>query len=1273
MATILIVDDLPLNRRFLSVVLGFGGYRLLEAADGMAALEMVRAEKPDLIITDILMPNMDGFEFVVHLHEDASIADIPVVFYTATYREREAKTMAQTCGVKWVLPKPCEPEVILQTVQEALGLQPQAMTSTPPKLPATIGNGQSERRFATINDQLAECLVELETSSRQMSDIADNSRGDGVESDDVFQIRQRLSESLSNLQAVGLRLTALIELGIELTAERDPVRLLQIGCRVAQNICVAKYAAIGMLDDDGGQLKYFFTCGLNNRMLPRLGATLPGIGILGTLLEGRAPRRINGLDGDPQVLGLPASHPPIHSFLGVPIVLHDRAYGWLYLADKLGADGFGAIDEQAAVTVASQLAVAYENRVLYDRIRQHHAMLQNEIDERRQVQEAQRKTLIAKTVMAECNRVLVHADDEASLLVEMCRSIVIAGGYQMAWIGYTGNDGSVTPMAQEGVRLGYLNQFPVFWIENEYGWCPTGTAIRECRAHFVPDIASDERLGRWRERALDYGYRSAVSFPMRDDMRVFGALTIYENTKDAFEPDQIAMFEQLADDIAYGVMNLRNRAAREHAERALVAAEQKLAGILDSIDNVVWSVSDAGMLFLNPMAETLYGRPVDEFYRNKNLWFEVIHPEDQPRVREMRARLLDQGATTQEYRIVRPDGDVRWVEERAKTVRDRDGHLLRIDGVASDISEHKAYEDHIGFLANHDALTNLANRNLLSDRIGQAILHARRAGRMLALLFLDLDRFKDVNDCFGHSVGDALLKAVADRIRKLVREGDTVARQGGDEFIILFTNFQYQQDIVNVAAKLIHALSEPFLIEGHELHMSASIGATVFPGDGDDAPTLLRNADTAMYRAKEERGNAFQFYSQEMSEQAIERSRLESALRQAIERKEFEVFYQPQVDIATGQIRGVEALIRWHRPGFGMIPPVRFVPLAEETGLIVPIGEWVLRTACAQNKAWQDAGLPACCVSVNLSARQFKQPDLADMVAAVLRETGLEPQYLDLELTESLVMSGAEQFISKLQALNAMGVQLSIDDFGTGYSSLSYLKRFPINTLKIDQSFVRDIVTDVDDAAITRSVISLGHSLNLKVIAEGVETDAQLAYLRRHGCDKMQGYLFSRPVPAMEFAQMLREGKSMAVDTDVAEATRKTLLIVDDEPITLMSLKGILRQDGYRILTALTPIEAFEALALHPVHVVVCDQRMPLMFGTELLGKVRDLYPDTIRIVLSSHTDFETIIDAVNSGAVYRFYTKPWKIDVLRDNIREAFRLHALIFGVQPTLKDSPD
>jgi diguanylate cyclase (GGDEF)-like protein/PAS domain S-box-containing protein len=614
----------------------------------------------------------------------------------------------------------------------------------------------------------------------------------------------------------------------------------------------------------------------------------------------------------------------------------------------------------------------------------------------------------------------------------------------------------------------------------------------------------------------------AVSLALKDHGQVFGVLTIYEAEQNSFDNEQIAMLEGLADDIAYGVIGLRTKAARESAERALRATEEKLSSILDSIDNVVWSTNDSGFIYLNSMAERIYGRPIEQFYRNKDLWFQVIHPDDRFRIRKAHARLASGDSITAEYRIVRPDGDMRWIEERARAIRDADGRLLRFDGIAIDISERKAYEARIEYLADHDALTSLANRNLLGDRIMQAMAHARRDGLMLALLFLDLDRFKGVNDSFGHELGDALLLEVSSRLRRVVREGDTVARQGGDEFIILLTGIQRPQDVTAVAFKVFHAFSEPFLIRGHELFITVSIGATLFPDDGDDMQALLRNADTAMYRAKEKNGNAFQFYSREMSVRALERAELERALRRALERKEFELFYQPKVATGSGRIIGAEALIRWHHPELGLVSPTRFIPMAEEIGLIVPIGDWVLHTACAQNKAWQDAGLEAISVSVNLSARQFREDDLVESVADVLNNMGLDAKHLELELTESIVMNSAELFINKLRALEDLGVQLSIDDFGTGYSSLSYLKRFPLHHLKIDQSFVRDIATDADDAAITSTVISLGHSLNLKVIAEGVETEEQVAFLREHHCDEMQGYYFSRPLPATEFAALLR-------------------------------------------------------------------------------------------------------------------------------------------------------
>lgn len=562
---------------------------------------------------------------------------------------------------------------------------------------------------------------------------------------------------------------------------------------------------------------------------------------------------------------------------------------------------------------------------------------------------------------------------------------------------------------------------------------------------------------------------------------------------------------------------------RKRAEQRLLATEEKLSGILGSIDNVVWSTSKTELLYINSIAEKIYGRPIYQFFQNKDMLSDVVHPEDKHHVSEEKAKLNTQNTVTFEYRIVQPDGSIRWLEERSKVVRDTTGKMLRIDGVGIDVTERKEHQARIEYLADHDALTDLANRNLLGDRVNQAILHANRMQQLLVLLFLDLDRFKDVNDSLGHAVGDLLLKSVATRLVATVRETDTVARQGGDEFIILLVDLQELQGIVNAVNKIMQTFSKPFVIEGHELHMTASIGATVYPNDADNIQNLFRNADTAMYKAKEDGGNGFHFFSQEMSNRALEQAELERALRRAIEFKEFELFYQPQINISTGQIIGAEALVRWRHPEIGIIEPSRFIPLAEKIGLIVPIGNWVLKTACAQNKAWQNAGLPTINMSVNLSARQFMQEGLVELVANTLQETGLDAEYLELELTESMVMSSAEHFITKMRKLKAMNVQLSIDDFGTGYSSLSYLKRFPLDRLKIDQSFIRDVVTDSDDAAITCSIIALGRSLNLKVIAEGVELETQLVFLRENSCEEVQGYYFSKPMPARDFSAFMHK------------------------------------------------------------------------------------------------------------------------------------------------------
>jgi diguanylate cyclase (GGDEF)-like protein/PAS domain S-box-containing protein len=436
--------------------------------------------------------------------------------------------------------------------------------------------------------------------------------------------------------------------------------------------------------------------------------------------------------------------------------------------------------------------------------------------------------------------------------------------------------------------------------------------------------------------------------------------------------------------------------------------------------------------------------------------------------------------------------------------------------------QRKLAEDQLRFIATHDSLTDLPNRSLFNERLRHALHQSTRYSRGIAVMFIDMDRFKVVNDSLGHGAGDRLLQDSAKRLAECLRESDTVARLGGDEFVVMIENFTAPKDAIAVAQKVLASLARPFFVDGQEFLMSASIGISTFPDDGKDAETLLKNADIAMYRAKDQGRNNYQFYSAQMNKHTFERLAMESSLRRAVERNEFLLHYQPKLDLRTGVIVGVEALVRWQHPDWGMVSPAQFIPLAEETGLIVQIGEWVLNAACEQNKRWRDQGIPPLRVAVNLSARQFAQKTLLSDIAKTIAQSGLTPECLELEITESLVMTNPEHATEILHKLKAMGISLSIDDFGTGYSSLAYLKRFPIDCVKIDRSFIKDIPTEADDMAITKGVIALAHSLRLKVVAEGVETVEQQDFLRSNGCDEMQGYLFSKPLPAEEVTTLLK-------------------------------------------------------------------------------------------------------------------------------------------------------
>ncbi|MFQ5472309.1 MAG: EAL domain-containing protein, partial [Dehalococcoidia bacterium] len=477
----------------------------------------------------------------------------------------------------------------------------------------------------------------------------------------------------------------------------------------------------------------------------------------------------------------------------------------------------------------------------------------------------------------------------------------------------------------------------------------------------------------------------------------------------------------------------------------------------------------------------------------------------------------------------RKSGELYWASAVIAPVLDEEGAVVHYVGLQEDVTKRKEAEDAIGHLAFHDPLTGLPNRRLFTDRLALALTQARRTRDAVAVLFLDLDHFKTVNDTAGHGKGDELLQSVGQRLTKVVRDGDTVSRLGGDEFTVLLPGISQVEDAAEVAERILEEFRGPWVLDGYTFHLTISIGIGLYPDDGEDAKTLLTNADTALYRAKAQGRDNFQFYYSEMNASILERTDLEADLRGALEREEFVIHYQPQVNITTGRVVGMEALVRWQHPDRGLIPPVEFIPLAEETGLILPLGERLLRTACEQHKAWREAGLPSIRMAVNLSARQFKSRKLTATVSRILEETGLDPGFLQLEITEGVAMQDMEATTAILRALREVGVEVALDDFGTGYSSLGYLANFPIDVLKIDRSFVSDLPMDESAVAITTAIITLAHSLNLSVIAEGIETDEQLAWLKTHGCDEFQGYLFSKPLPAGEIETLL--GRSQSLET----------------------------------------------------------------------------------------------------------------------------------------------
>jgi diguanylate cyclase (GGDEF)-like protein/PAS domain S-box-containing protein len=745
------------------------------------------------------------------------------------------------------------------------------------------------------------------------------------------------------------------------------------------------------------------------------------------------------------------------------------------------------------------------------------------LDRQRDEAEAKNQRLTQLyAALSQCNQAIVRCTNESELFVQICRDVVTFGGISMAWIGLIDpQTRKVKSVAAFGRGTEYLNGLQASVVADDpYGNGPTGRAFRSNQPYWCQDFQQDPATEPWREKGRQFGWGASAALPLHRDGEIIGVFTLYADVVNAFDEAERSLLLEMAMDIDFALNSFTREALRVKAEEALRESEQRLRTIIETEPECIKIVDGNGHL-LQMNAAGLAMLEADSLEQaQKRKLMDFILPEYQRPFLDLHKRVMGGESGMLEFEILGLAGTRRWLETHAAPMRDANGDITLLLGVTRDITLRKQSEERIHYLAHFDALTGLPNRTQLEDRASYAISLSQRSQDPVAVMFLDLDHFKDINDTLGHSVGDTLLVELAKRLRLVLREEDTLSRLGGDEFIFLLHGIDAQA-AAHVAQKLLEVIAKPYRIENHDLNVTGSIGIALYPDDGGDLETLSKSADAAMYRAKQQGRNGYCFFTAEMQEYSARHLLLVNALRQALEQDQLRVHYQPQVSMQSDHVVGAEALLRWTHPDLGPISPAEFIPAAEDSGLILPIGEWVLRQAVRQAKQWLHEGLAPLIMAVNLSAVQFRHPDLPNLVSRILEEEGLPPEYLELELTEGVAMHDPQGAITVMNNLHERGVRMSIDDFGTGYSSLSHLKKFKVYKLKIDQSFVRDISTDPEDKAIVSAIINMAKSLGLQTIAEGVETAGQLAFLREQGCDEMQGYYYSRPVPADQFKALL--------------------------------------------------------------------------------------------------------------------------------------------------------
>jgi len=1195
MATILVVDDRPVNREFLVTLLGYVGHTVLQAADGAEALAIVHTQRPDLVITDLMMPTMSGVEFASRVRAEAPIAATPIIFYTATYRVSEAQTAAHECGVSTVLVKPVEPQVVLDAVAAALGAAP------PVRLSPEIAARTPESMDATLPSYMRN-LSELQRSLRQKLDEA-------IEQVDSQQAGSAVARAgINALYPFSLRLSALLELNVALTPERDPQAMADLFCRNAQNIMNCKYLALGILDRDRKHLRSVTTRGLAADVRERFEAIDPWSGVFGEVISAAKTIRIDN-DGTAATSGLPEFHPPVHDLLVVPIPVTSalNASGWLYFADKISGRSFDLEDERFAITMAAQFALAFGNLNLYEEVEQHARWLESEVSERQRTAEALAESELRFRQIAE-------NIDAVFFLIEPDSSKVhyVSPAYADIW----------------GRSCESLYAEPQSWLQSIHPAdnARVAQAIAERGAAGLAFDLEHRLLRGSSERWIHLR-----GFPIRDS---FG------------RPYRTAC---VATDIS--------EAMRVQGE--LIESNRRFRDMLDNVELISVMLDPQGrLIYCNDHFLRMTGWQREEIVGKP--WFERFPPQGEAAERRDSFDSLlrgDASARHLEREILTRSGERRLIRLNNSLLRSASGEVIGVASLGEDVTEQRRAQAQLAHAATHDRTTGLPRFALVEDFLQTACAEAAaREGRVI-VLYVDLDRFHTINETSGRSAGDNVLRTIAERLNDAIGAEGRVAHVAGDEFALVLKDPGGALDQVEFGETIRGRVEEPIEFEGRRVYVTCSIGVSCFPDNGSGPQELVRQAESSMLRAKAEGRNTVVAFANEHRQELDDRLALGLRLDDALSNSEFLLYYQPRINGQDWRVSGFEALLRWQSPEFGLLAPGRFLQVAEDLGLILEIGSFVLETACQQVRAWIDAGAEDFSVSINVAPAQMQRPNFVAEVRSALSKYKLPAHSIELELTESMMTGNIERVTGTMRALKALGVKLSLDDFGTGYSSLNYLRRFPLDTLKIDRSFVHDISTDAGATGVCRAIITLSHQLGMTVLAEGVETAAQVGYLRRNECDFFQGYYFCKPVAAARALEMLRHRYLAHEGIEQPAEYQPTLLLVDDEENILNALMRMLRRDGYRILTATNAEDALDILGRNDVQVVISDQRMPGISGTELLSRVKEMHPDTVRMVLSGYTDLSAVTAAINQGAIYKFLTKPWDDEELRLQVRDAFRI----------------